>query len=367
LTNNSSYTINFSFVTNNGYEGTKTIVLSVSYTPVANYSIIYVATIENHTTSEDPLYGISTVSLEEDEGRIGLKFVNETSNSFTGKIAIRRSSSKENFTRWEDIKILNFNNTNLNNLNIFYDYTVESGVWYLYGVQQIVNNQRTPLIFPTENNVEKKNPSLRNFEYSFLLGENNQQLKLKYDNTMGSYKIQQMENKVEPIGGYYPIISRNAALRYRILPINGLISFNMDECNLFCGKQVIYKYEDVLALYQDYEKNRGAAQYNYIYERDFRKEVMNFLVNGKPKLFKSPTEGNIVLRLTDVNFTPNQSLSRLVYSFTSNGNEIADDNLDSYIKYHLLDKSSIQEHGITPSAEHIHNSADSNNSPVKEV
>ena len=48
-------------------------------------------------------------------------------------------------------------------------------------------------------------------------------------------------------------------------------------------------------------------------------------------------------------------------------NEIADDNLDSYIKYHLLDKSSIQEYGITPSAGHIHNSADSNNSPVKEV
>ena len=60
---------------------------------------------------------------------------------------------------------------------------------------------------------------------------------------------------------------------------------------------------------------------------------MEFLIDGKPKLFKSPTEGNMILRLTDVNFTPNQSLSRLVYSFTASGNEIAEDNIKNHLKY----------------------------------
>ena len=66
---------------------------------------------------------------------------------------------------------------------------------------------------------------MRNFNYSFLLGQNNQQLKLMFDNTMNSFKIQMQESKIDPIGANYPIITRNASTKYRTFPINGLISF----------------------------------------------------------------------------------------------------------------------------------------------
>ncbi len=38
---------------------------------------------------------------------------------------------------------------------------------------------------------------MRNFNYSFLLGQNNQQLKLMFDNTMNSFKIQMQECKID--------------------------------------------------------------------------------------------------------------------------------------------------------------------------
>lgn len=361
---NGNYNIAFTYTTNNGFIKTVNFAFAVSYT-ITTLSDIYIATVENYKQGRNVLYGISSASLEEDEGRLGLKIVDDsvTPAAFTGTLIIRRSSSRENFSVWEDIKILELTNVMLNSMDTIYDYTIESGIWYLYGLQKIVDNKRTALSFPMNGAVPIKNPSLRNFEFSFLLGENNQQLKLKFNNTMGSYKIQQMENKNETIGGQFPIIAKNGALGYRIFPIAGLISFNMDENNLFTNKQIIYKYQDVLTLYQNYKNNVGTAQYNYIYEKDFRKEVITFLINGKPKLFKSPTEGNVIVRLLDVNFSPNQSLDRLIYSFSANANEIAEDNLDNYIKYKFLDLYHIAGAGDILEPGHVHASQDSNDSP----
>lgn len=365
LVNNANdYVVTFIYVTNNGFTKTVTFSFGTNYN-ITTLENMYIATVENYKQGRNVLYGISSVSLEEDEGRLGLKIVDDSATpvAFTGTLVIRRSSSRENFTIWEDIKILNLTNVMLNNMDTIYDYTIESGIWYLYGLQKIVDGNRSALAFPMNGASPIKNPSLRNFEFSYLLGENNQQLKLKFNNTMNSYKIQQMESKNEALGGQFPIISRNGVLGYRFFPVAGLISFEMDENNLFTNKQIIYKYQDVLTLYQNYKNNQGIAQYNYIYEKDFRKEVISFLINGKPKLFKSPTEGNIIVRLMDVNFTPNQSLDRLIYSFSANANEIAEDNLDNYIKYKFLDLYNIAGAGDIIDPGHIHTNQDTNDSP----
>jgi hypothetical protein len=73
----------------------------------------------------------------------------------------------------------------------------------------------------------------RDFQYSFLLGEGGRQLKLKFDNTMQNFKIQQAESKTDTIGSKYPKTTRNAAVEYKTFPIAGLISFQMDENELF--------------------------------------------------------------------------------------------------------------------------------------
>jgi hypothetical protein len=75
--------------------------------------------------------------------------------------------------------------------------------------------------------------------------------------------------------------------------------------------------------------------YDMTYERDFRNKVLEFLHNGRPKLFKSATEGNILVRLVDVNCSPVPGLNRLIYSFSATGHEIADAGEEVLSKYNI--------------------------------
>jgi len=43
---------------------------------------------------------------------------------------------------------------------------------------------------------------------------------------------------------------------------------------------------------------------------------MDFLYEDNVKLFRSVPEGNILVKLMDISFSPNQTLGRLVYSFS---------------------------------------------------
>lgn len=70
-------------------------------------------------------------------------------------------------------------------------------------------------------------------------------------------------------------------------------------------------------------------------ERKFRDTVMSWLSDGKPKLFRSETEGNIIVMLTGVSFTPLDK-SRLVYSLSCTATEIAEYNLSNLILYGLV-------------------------------
>lgn len=268
----------------------------------------------------------TSLDQEEDEGRIGIKLYDETAELYSGNLCIRRTDSRSDFKVWTDIHIYVCKQQDINTLPIFYDYLVESGVWYKYGVQTINSSGDRGILNVT-------NAILRNFNFSFLFGKNNQQLKLMFDNTMGNFKYQIYDSKIDPIGSKYTNVARNANTYYRTFPINGLVSFWMDENNLLCTKQDIYKYNDVKDLYTVYNTKNNIVQYDYIYERDFRNKVLEFLQDGEIKLFKSPTEGNILIRLTDVNCTPNQSLDRMLYSFTSNAYEVDEAHMANYNKY----------------------------------
>lgn len=274
--------------------------------------------------TEGVLTDITSVEEEEDEGRMGLKLYSTDDSPYSGNICIRRADSRTNFKVWDDIKIIVLKEKSINNVPIVYDYTIESGVWYKYGVQPIDKNGTRGLLI-------QSSAVMRNFEYSYLLGKDNQQLKLMFDNTMSNFKYQIVESKVDPIGSKYPIVTRNAETRYRTFPINGLISFWMDENKLFCDKKVVYEHDDVVDLYNNYNTKNNIAQYDYIYERDFRQKVLDFLYDGEVKLFKSPTEGNIVVRLTDINCVPNQSLDRMIYSFSCNAHEMMEPSMQNYL------------------------------------
>ena len=154
----------------------------------------------------------------------------------------------------------------------------------------------------------------------------------------------------------FPNISRLGSMRYKSFPVTGLISFNMDENYLFATKEEIYGTTDsaTIQAYESRETTRSNQPYNYYYERGFRNKVMEFLYSDEPKLFKSPTEGNVLIRLTNISLSPNESLGRLIYSFNSTATEIADNTVDKLKKYKIINEKSEEE--ITLSGETVHES-----------
>jgi hypothetical protein len=75
---------------------------------------------------------------------------------------------------------------------------------------------------------------------------------------------------------------------------------------------------------------------NFYLEREFKLEVVKWLMNGKPKLFRSPGEGNYIVRIMNTSLSPNDTLGRMLHTFTSTAYEIAEFNEENLKKYNLL-------------------------------
>lgn len=77
-------------------------------------------------------------------------------------------------------------------------------------------------------------------------------------------------------------------------------------------------------------------------ERKFRELVMSWLSDGTPKLFRSETEGNMIVAVTAASFTP-YNKTRLIYNVSCTLTEIAEYNLENLILYNLI-PSMIESH-----------------------
>ena len=63
---------------------------------------------------------------------------------------------------------------------------------------------------------------------------------------------------------------------------------------------------------------------NIAAERIFKLKVLDFFNDGKPKLFKSPTEGNYIVRLMNTSMAPNDTVGRMLYTISTTASEVAD-------------------------------------------
>ena len=272
---------------------------------------------------------LSTVPLmrgyEEDEGCIILQVCsNNAADTYQGTLRIRRASDKDGFFKWEDIhEIQCQESTKITDIDDFMDLTVESGVYYKYGLQEITKDSEGRII---RSKLKIMDEVQRVFEYSFLLGAGGRQLKLKYDNTINNFQKTYSDVITPTIGGKYPFVTRVGSADYYSFQISGKISFSMDENNLFIDKDFLH----------GYTKNTAISQYDYTYEREFRNQVYAFLTDAKPKLFKSPTEGNILVRISNVSLSPEAGLSRLIYNFSATATEIDEASLEKYKKYEFI-------------------------------
>lgn len=237
-----------------------------------------------------------------------------TSNEeLNGNYVIVRSDEDTNYQVWDDVAYLTYVGKQLANELVFTDYYIECGKQYKYAVQRKqTDNARSELLLPQD-----PSPHWVNFEYSYLCGRGTQ-IKLNFSGELSSFKHTQLAGKMDTLGSTYPTIAYNGHAYYAEFPLSALVSAYMDEENLFMEKDF-----EVLSINPTAESVR--------IERKFRHKVETFLNDKQYKLFKTPTEAdkNIIVALTGATLSPQQSLNRMIYSFSTNAYEVAENTLSN--------------------------------------
>lgn len=241
--------------------------------------------------------------------------------SVTGTFVLSRSSKSNNYNDWQEIYRVKFVNNTLMSKLIFKDFTVMQGETYKYNIQQY--NKYNVYSKKTESN-----EIFVDFEDIFLF-DGERQLKVRFNPKIASFKNTVLEQKTDTIGGGYPFIFRNGLINYKELSLSGLISLLMDEENLFF---------DANSYLKDPELENGyittnLSKYNIANERKFKLEVLNWLNNGQPKLLRTATEGNYIVRLLNISLSPTDTVNRMLHTFNCQAYEIDELNWSNLIKY----------------------------------
>ena len=335
------YKLVVEYNTNSGYQGKKEYYFSFS------------------NVGLDAIEG--NIFLRPDRARGSIKVTVSSLKGIASNMMIRRTSNKSLYTIWEDVHLF----SKMSDGEWFYeweDLTIEAGVVYLYGVQLYEKTKEPEKEIRGEILTANEKTTLALFDHTFLY-DGERQLRLQYDMNISSLKHTILESKAETLGSQYPFIRRNAKVNYRTFPISGTISYKMDDYSEDYPLEIISSTdlvvsEEATPLFfdmRDYnsitkEGNLEITQIknvlsqvsnNYdmdlevFLEKKFRDEVIKFLQDGKVKLFKNETEGNMLIRLMDISFTPKKELGRRIYSFSATAYEIDAPTIENYQKYNL--------------------------------
>lgn len=244
---------------------------------------------------------------------------------------LQRFSNKDNYLKADMIHIFDYIEEN-HNLYTYTDYTIAHGYLYRYCLYGYYTGDTAKL---TKNGKMSETTIADQSFDDIFLADQNRQLKVKYNPKISSFKTTVLESKIDTIGGNYPFFFRNKNIGYKEFPISGLISYLQDDEELFISKnQLFFNHND-----DDEETvaipnlSTNLTNENILAERIFKTEVLDWLNNGKPKLFRSPTEGNFIVRLMNVSLSPNDTLGRMLHTFSATAYEIAEctpENLRAY-------------------------------------
>ena len=221
----------------------------------------------------------------------------------TGAFLITRACSDNDYGVWHEISRFKLQAQNPSRW-LWRDFTVEQGKYYKYAIQQYndagLYSERL-----------ESNKVYVDFEDAFLY-DGYRQLKIKFNPKMSSLKINTLENKMDTIGSRHPFIFRNGNVEYKEFPISGMLSYMGDEKELFIKgirpEEFDLKREKSAAAGSQNrqswtnisEAGTKLTSDNFYRERQFKMEALNWLTNGQPKLFRSPTEGNFIVRLESI-------------------------------------------------------------------
>lgn len=250
-------------------------------------------------------------------------------------IEICRAELTDNFSSWRTLQKVYFSDyaTALN--WSFKDLTIEQGITYRYCYRQYnkagIQSSRT-----------YSNDICADFEDMFLW-DGKRQLKIRYNPKVSSFKTNHLEQKTDTIGSKYPFFFRNSIVEYREFPISGLISYLADNNEMFInheedlnivlgphayrkdGTPINQNNNDVeIGKSWEISQTLDSIGYNMRAERLFKMKLLDWLGNGEIKMFKSPAEGNYLVRLMNISLTPEDKVGRMLHNFSATAYEVED-------------------------------------------
>lgn len=330
LENNVMYSLIYSVVTMNG------LTMSKSYKiePSESVDIDLDIAIESKLNYEDGLITVHVLPRDSVKSRI------------TGDFVLVRSSSLNNFSSWDEVHRFKYTNVELSKSApqlLWEDFSIEQGEEYLYALQGYNSYDLYSNRQPATNGKIKAD-----FEYSFI-SDGKLQLKLKFNPQMSSFKNIVQEQKVETMGSKYPFVFRNGHVHYKEFPISGLLSLLSDPNEKFFASETWEQQQG--RRYStpggglDKKHGTDLTSENIYNERQFKIKVLEWLNNGKPKIFRSPTEGNFLVRIMNVSLSPNDTLGRMLHTLSCTAYEIDEFTFDNLLKYDLV--QSVQNKSYT--------------------
>lgn len=332
-----NYTIKIIYETENGYNQTEEYPIQIKD---YNYEV-------EIRYNKDEL-------INEEDGFI--KLVLRIDELDPGYLIVRRSSHRSNFQHWDLISTYDIEQQQqYGDTLTIKDDTIESMTGYRYQLQYAERTEGDngyKYILYKPQYIEEESVLHCDF-YGSLFSDKDKKLKISFNFQPSNRANAPNRSKVDTLGGQYPIFTQNSKLKYHIYTINGLISTED------CGESFLSKEEIFGSEYYNYRYNKeevtdtsilggksGSSipiekiqpNNDWLYEREYRDAVEEWLNNGKPKLFRSMTEGNMIVMLDSITLTPKTQLGRRLYDFSATMYEIGDGkDFNSIVSFGLFD------------------------------
>lgn len=310
--NKKKYWIKYEIETINGYKG------SVFYLIEPNF-ITYPMSINLNVLGIPDLAKVEVI--------LDTSLVDRTK---VNKLAILRTSSRTNDEKYDELVTFEITDPGIVKYS---DYFIESGVKYKYYIQPIgIDGNRGGMAEYQEIIVD--------YDYSWLVGEDFIQTSIEYNGTLSSMRRIRKDAVIETIGGKFPVVASNSNVGYIDMSYSCTLTQHMDKEQLFGGSytEIFGGLKDRTAddFYQMVlAKQVDSYNENYITEREFRTKFQDWIQNGKARIYKSNTEGLVLVRVVDFIATPVQQLGRIISNATFRMVEIGDVTHENLVRFGL--------------------------------
>ena len=169
-----------------------------------------------------------------------------------------------------------------------------------------------------------------------FLFDGDRQLKIRFNPSVSGIKNTILESKSDTIGGKYPYFFRNGHVNYKEFNISGLLTHLTDNDGYFETALAQKKFDDNTLSYGKGRYDVQLNPENFAMERVFKLEVLDWLTDGKPKLFRSPAEGNYIVKLMNVSLSPIETVGRMIHSFDCSACEMKEYNHKNLIDLGII-------------------------------